>query len=125
MQISLLVGWPGESWKVFKGGYKCQASRESPVDSILPGSTVRPSAAAMASFDVAVANCEGVILPERSASNWSASCSHMRTLSPQNKITHRYPVWSHYRRGTSKQRQGHRRFQELLLRGICKVAFLI
>ena len=76
----------GESWKVFKGGHKCQASRESPVDSILPGSTVRPSAAAMASFDVAVANCKGVILLERSASNWSASCSHMRTLSLQNKI---------------------------------------
>ena len=58
-----------KSGKLFKGRHKCQALRESPGDSILPGSTVRASAAAMASFDVAVANCEGVILPERSASN--------------------------------------------------------
>ena len=90
-------GLRDRSWKLIKGRHRCQASRESPGDSILPGSTVRASAAAMASLDVAVANCEGVILPERSASNWSASCGHMHTLYLQKThISCIFPVQDWY-----------------------------
>ena len=106
-----------------KGRHRCQASRESPGDSILPGSTVRASAAAMASLDVAVANCEGVILPERSASNWSASCGHMHTLYLQNnRDTHILYVPS---TGlvTQSGRQGHKQLQELLFREAARWRF--
>ena len=104
------------SWKLIRGRHKCQASRESPGDSILPGSTVRASAAAMASLDVAVANCEGVILPERSASSWSASCGHMHTLYLQNNSDAHILHGPSTGLATQSGRQGHRQLQELLFR---------
>ena len=58
-----------------------------PGNTIRPGSTVLASAAAMASLEVAVAKCVGVILPERSSNSWSASCSHTRTVSFQHSNT--------------------------------------
>ena len=57
----------------------CHVGNESPGDTILPGSAVFASAADMASLDVTAANCCGVMLPVRSATSWSASCSRMHT----------------------------------------------
>jgi len=76
----------------------CHAGKESPGDTILPGSAVFASAADMASLDVTVANCCGVMLPVRSATSWSASCTRMHTpdqhyaaresCSPMNSTRH-------------------------------------
>ena len=99
-----------------RGRHKSQASGESPLDSILPGSTVRASAAAMASLDVAVANCEGVILPVRSASNWSASCGHMHIPFLQNS-RHSYILYAPSTGlATASNRQGLTQFHQPLFR---------
>ena len=58
-----------------------------PGETILPGSCVFASAAAMALLDVACANACGVMAPVRSAKSWSASCKDSRgALSDATKL---------------------------------------